>query len=336
LTDPVPDETAGEDVDGEVEWVDDVPEAAPPPGASPEDLAEAEIAAKAEAPPSPRPRAARPAAPKPGKPGEKPRPKPQPRGPEPEAEPARPRVSPGERLKRNQALLIFVGVALVVAATVALRTWRARRAALPGIAERGRAEGLPALDAGQFDKANQILAEARHAVEALGGEYKWTEQIIQGAKEAAIIAGRCPRTLEEMLDEAANSDPKEWPRRFETYYKGRSFVFDARIAHAPDPQGDGEYDLDYRVFPEGEDEPRSVGRIDLTGFQLFHRNLKPGEGDRIRFGARVASFRFDAGAGLSGTWLIGLEPDSGVIMTHQKALELIGLVPDEPGGEDRP
>src|SRR5262249_31580241 len=117
LTDPVVGEAAGEDVDGEVEWVDDVPAAAPPSGASPEDHAEAEIAAKAEAPPPPRPRAARPAAPKPGKAGEKARAKPQSRKPEPEPEPARPKVTLGERLRRNQALLIFAGVALVVAAT---------------------------------------------------------------------------------------------------------------------------------------------------------------------------------------------------------------------------
>ncbi len=45
----------------------------------------------------------------------------------------------------------------------------------------------------------------------------------------------------------------------------------------------------------------------------------------MTFGARLDSFRFDA---TNEVWWVGLEPDSGVFITHTKALEAIGF----PGG----
>ena len=63
-------------------------------------------------------------------------------------------------------------------------------------------------------------------------------------------------------------------------------------------------------------------------------SIKPRVGDRVRFGAAIASIRMDVER---GEWLVGLEPDSGVILTHEKALEALGLsATDELAGEDRP
>jgi hypothetical protein len=147
-----------------------------------------------------------------------------------------------------------------------------------------------------------------------------------------VISNLVPSSLEEMLDEAARSDAKSWSDRFNTLYKGRTILLDAHIKEVPDPRGAGSYDLDYRIFREGEGgKPRSLGRIDLTGFHLFELT-KPRVRDHVTFGAKLASFRFD-----HEEWLVGLEPQSGVTMTHAKALEALGFGPSEPapGEEDR-
>jgi hypothetical protein len=238
-----------------------------------------------------------------------------------------------ERLKTYRNPLIFAAVALVVVLTVGVRTWRARLQELPQIAERGRLEGLAALDAGQFDLAYQLLSEARRAVQTLGGEYQGAAAIVQGADEAEIIAKLCPDRPEDLLDEAVRADPKDWPKRFKSDYLGRTILLEARLRAVPDTQGNGRYDLDYRIVRDGEGgEPTSRGRIDLDGFKLFEL-LKPKPGDRVRFGGKLASMRFDAE---SRTWLLGLDPNSGVIMTHEKALEALGWPVEERNAEEAP
>jgi hypothetical protein len=214
-----------------------------------------------------------------------------------------------------------VGVAALVVATVGYRLWRSRYQELPRLAELGRVEGLKALDEGRFDKAHQLLSAARRAVASLGGAVEGAEEIIHGADEVAILTNLSPQSLEAILAEAGRTETQEWSWRFATYYKGRSVVIDAEISAVPGPSGEGRYELDYRVLQEGEGtRPVRVGRIDTTGFRLFEL-AQPKVGDRVRFGARLASFTFDAS---SDEWLVGLEPDSGVYMTHPHALEALG------------
>jgi hypothetical protein len=228
----------------------------------------------------------------------------------------------GDFVRAYRVPFLLLGVILVVAATVAIRSWRARRQDLPRIAELGRVEGLPALDDGKFDRAYQLLSEAKRAVIELGDEFQGASAIKQGADEAAIIKQLLPESLEELLDEAAQADPKDWPKRFNALYKGRSAILDTFVTAVPDRLGEGRYVLEYQILPPGGDggPPRSVGRIDTTGFQLLD-TIKPKVGDRLTIGVRLASFRFDAE---TEQWLAGLEPESGVIMTHMKALEALG------------
>jgi hypothetical protein len=321
LTDPLPATEPGEALGeiGDIEWVDDGP--APPPlveGPSPEELAEEEIAGRAKV--VERPRTARPR-----------------RAVADEGRDvlpptiAAPAVPLSVRLRRNRNSLIFVAVALMVVGTVAFRTWRSRRADLPRIAELGKVEGLAALDEGRFDRAHQLLSQAKQAVISLGDAYEGAEAIKQGADEAAIIAQLVPASLEDLLDEASRADPKDWARTFSANYQGRSLIVDARVSAVPDGLGNGRYELDYRIFREGEGgQPRSMGRIDTTGFKKIDQ-IKPRVGDRLILGARLGSFKFDAGR---DEWLVGLEPESGVIMTHAKALEALGMPVDgESAGE---
>ena len=79
-----------------------------------------------------------------------------------------------------------------------------------------------------------------------------------------------------------------------------------------------------------------MGELDLTGFQLLEMAGRP-VGEQVVFGATLASFKRDSE---SGTWLIRLEPKSGVFITHTKALDSFGRQEEQPpnaeGLEDQP
>ena len=67
----------------------------------------------------------------------------------------------------HRALLVVVP--LLILSTVSWRYRQNRRAEYPLIAELGKTEGIPALEAGEFDKALARLSAAKDAVEAPGG-----------------------------------------------------------------------------------------------------------------------------------------------------------------------
>ncbi len=232
------------------------------------------------------------------------------------------------RKRPSHLSVVLVVVPLLVIATVAWRSWRQRREKYPLIAETGRIEGIAALDEGNFGKAHQLLSAAKAAVNALGGAVEDAEVIRNAADEAAIFDDRIPRTLEEMLEEAGRY-PERWPSQFDAVYKGRAILIQSHIAAEPVPGGSPAYQIDYMVFPPGaasnfNDQraalPPRYAKIDLTGFRLFEL-ARPTKGTRVTFGARLASFAFDA---QNDVWLIGLEPESGVFIIHHKALEALG------------
>jgi hypothetical protein len=239
------------------------------------------------------------------------------------AAPAAVRVRLADWVRHRRNPLIFLGVALIVAGTIGIRAWRSWRQELPQIAKVAVIQGLPALDEGRFDTAHQLLSAGKRAVDALDGAVEDAEEIRHGADEAAILASLVPESLETILAEAgAYQDPAEWPSRFATLYKGRSVILDCHVTAVPNVDAQGRYELDYRILQNGGDgsRPPRVGRIDLTGFRLFELT-KPKEGDRVKFGARLASFTFDIER---DEWLVGLIPDSGVSITHRRALEALG------------
>jgi hypothetical protein len=155
-----------------------------------------------------------------------------------------------------------------------------------------------------------------------------------GAEEAAIFTTLLPEPLEQILIEAS-ADEEKWSTRFSTFYKGRSLFLDCTVRAVPDATGSGSYDLDYRILPNGEGTRPNLrrGRIDLTGFRLFELT-QPKPGDHVQFGARLSSFTYDR---INTEWLAGLEPESGVFLTHPRALEAIGRpAPEEASGEALP
>ncbi len=197
------------------------------------------------------------------------------------------------------------------------------------IIEQGRDEGLPALDAGEFDRAYQLLSAAKAAVDALGGVGEEADKIRDAAKEAAIFVNLCPDTLEDMLDKAGRMDKDAWASRFDTLYKGRSYIFDTFVESTPEDGDTGAYEIAYVVFPPGEASrfgdgglarPDRFARIDLAGFELLEQAGKPRDA-KVTFGAKLQSIAYDD---KQGHWVVRLEPKSGVFITHYRALQAIG------------
>lgn len=274
------------------------------------------------------------AAPKPG-PGRPPRARPD-RAPATPREgrggrPQRPVVQaegrPRKRAGRNP-LWVFGLVALLVAGTIGLRVWRNVRQGYPQVAELGRVEGIPALEAGDFDRAHQLLAPAKQAVDALGGQVEDADRIRQAADEAALYVNLAGQGLEDMLDEAARaSTPKDWAGRFNDRYKGRGVLFDTKIQATP-AEPAGRYKIEYVVLPTedagsfraGGARPERSAEVDLRGFELFDL-AGPKVGDHVIFGARLAALEYDAE---SRGWVVRLEPKSGLFVQFHKALDALG------------
>jgi hypothetical protein len=256
----------------------------------------------------------------------------------PAAVPASKALSARPPARRGPSIgLIFVLLTLIIASTVCWRIWINRRAQFPLIIERGRTEGIPALDEGDFDRAHQLLSAARAAVDGLGGAVADADEIRQAADEAAVFVNLCPKTLEDLLAEAGRgSSPEAWASTFDSLYKGRSYLFDTSIESTPE---DGGYEIKYVVVPPGESSrfgdaglspPDRLARIDLTGLEAFEQaGLK--RDAHVTFAAKLQAVVYDAER---KEWVVRLEPKSGVFITHHRALLAIGW--KEPEAVDLP
>jgi hypothetical protein len=221
-------------------------------------------------------------------------------------------------------------LALLIAGAVAWRFRMHRRQGLPQVVERGRVEGIPALNDGEFDRAYQLLSAARAAVDELGGNVEDADEIRRAAAEAEVFVNICSRTLEEILAEAGRTDPDAWAAHFDTLYKGQFCVFDTIIVETPTDNGGGAYELGYVVLPAGEasrfgepgqGRPDKYAVIDLAGFELFEQAGTPRDA-HVSFGARLRSMTYDS---VQKHWVVKLEPKSGVIIGHHRALEAVGV-----------
>ncbi len=251
--------------------------------------------------------------------------------PRPVPQPTAPAVleARNEPRRRSRHGWIFALVPLLIIAAVGWRYWKDRRQEFPQIAKRARLEGIPALDAGDFDRAHQLLAAGKKAVDALGGAVEEAEEIRHAADEAAIYVNLCDISLEDMLTEARRTDRDSWKSKFDMVYKGRAYVFDVTITAVPRDGTTGTYEIDYLVCPPGEtgrfggggvSRPDSFAHIDLTGFELFEL-APPDVGNSVKFGAELAAFEFDFD---KNYYVVKLKPGSGVFLTHPRALEALG------------
>ena len=137
-----------------------------------------------------------------------------------------------------------------------------------------------------------------------------------------------PRPWTRLLEEAATyRDPKEWPSHFAGIYRGRSVILDAPIAAVPDPTGPARPTRSTaRSTTAGAPSPKGGPGSTWPGSDSSNW-LEPKLGEQKPFGARLASMDLDPA---SNEWVLTFEPDSGVFITHPRALEAIGWPPFEP------
>lgn len=303
----------------EVEWVDEeeAEPAASAPNPSPANIAEFDPDVHIDEPAPP------------------PRPKPRHRPiPQPEPVAVRERVSIGTRLWRNRNALLFLAVILAVGAAVGNRLWRQKLESLPRLYERGKTEGLAALDKGDFHSAKQILRESADAIRILGDRLDATdevEEVRHAADEAAIYADLVSIPLDALIEKAAKAGSREaWLSTFDTLYKGQSIVVEAHVSAVPDPaRADSAYEIDYRIGYGQGPIPAGRGRIDLKGFRLAE-DARPKLGDRLAFGARLAAVELDVAR---NEWAVKLDPDSGVFLQRVAPLRILNVIDEESEAE---
>ena len=205
-------------------------------------------------------------------------------------------IKPASRLRTLNRWLIAL-VPLLVIGTVAWRYRQYQRQQFPLVAEKGRTEGIRALEEGEFDKAHQLLSAARSAVDAPGGAVKDADDIRQAADEAAIFVNLSNQDLGDMLDEAGRTDdPDAWDSRFASVYKGRSVLIDSIVIAVPDGTAGSSYDLALRIFPRGESRnrdgrPDRYGRVRSDRLPLVRRRAASGQPRDLRRQARIVPVR---------------------------------------------
>lgn len=314
----------------EIQWLEPEPDPAGPPARpgpaaraqatdrsapSVEPILEA-VAAEAAEPPAPRPR------PK-SRPGRS-RPKPIPVAVAPDEEETPGRIAVPARSRRQAPVLwLTLGVVALVIGTIGFRVWRQRLQDLPHEAEVNRVEGIAALEKGQFDEARAKLGRAARAYKDLGVHDEVAVTTFQAADEAAILAGLSHDQLKEIVEEVARLGDPDGIAKFHSIHKGQSQIIDSKVMAVRQ----GVAELDYKIFVGRGPVPSKKGRLDLSGFKLFEGSTLPRKDDQVLFGARLDSIRLE-----DGEWVITLEPDSGVLMTNEKALQAAGFA--SPGSAE--
>jgi hypothetical protein len=184
------------------------------------------------------------------------------------------------------------------------------------------AAGKKLLGQGQFHEAVRELDEAaaihRKYPDALSGADR--KRLVQTRREAHIFVDLLSESLEDVLFQAtAEHDDREWRGVFADRYQGKSVIFFAGVRR----DSSNGWVLDYDVFVRDK-----RARIDWENLQLL-RNLPLDQSQRLLLGVRLANVEPEAG----GSWVVRLQPDSGVLLTDADAFTTVLSRPPE-GVED--
>lgn len=181
--------------------------------------------------------------------------------------------------------------------------------------------GREALALGKFNLAASEFTAASALRERFPDALSLTErrQLLQWQRQASLLAALLSVSLEEIVRTAADLqalDDREWNAVFANRFKGHSVVFDDTIRR----EASGSYQmLGYSVFLRGK-----PARIELSDLQMM-RSLPLDSPRRMLFGARLADIRLEA----EGTWVIHLEPSSGVLITDASTAYAVLPIPPE-------
>jgi hypothetical protein len=233
--------------------------------------------------------------------------------------------------KRWRTWLIVGAVALPLLAALALVWWSGRLS--PGTDPPGEtaAESVgshlkaahDALSEGNFLSALREFDLARKLPgwQALPAARR--RELAQLRRQAGLLADLSETSLQEILRQSRETtSPEEWDLVFAKRYRGKAFVLDAEASRNPS----GKYVIEH-ILRVGAHE----GRVQIDDLDLVRRLARGGRLDhpvRLVLGARLAGI----GRGSGGTWVIRLQPDSGVLLTDWDCL--LGACPALDGDSD--
>jgi hypothetical protein len=167
--------------------------------------------------------------------------------------------------------------------------------------------GRSALAEGNFQSAAEELESARRSWTAHAEVLPASEgrELAQLQRQAALLADLLTESLEDVLSRIRGLPEREGQSVFNRRYKGKAVLFYARVRR----DAAGQYHLDY-ALTEG-DHP---ARLELADLRLLEK-LPLEDGPLLLFGARLAGVHREP----AGSWVLGLEPDSGVLLTDRGA-----------------
>jgi hypothetical protein len=173
-------------------------------------------------------------------------------------------------------------------------------------------EGKKLLSQGRFRDARHEIMEAgiwdMKAPGSLSPADK--KSLKQADREAYLFSQLLTEPLEDILFQAAaERDDREWQAVFSDRYKGKSFLILAESRR----DASNRWVLDYDVFVRDR-----RARIDWENLKLL-QDLHLDQPQRLMLGARLAKVEPEPGA----TWVVRLEPDSGVLLTDAEAVATI-------------
>jgi hypothetical protein len=167
--------------------------------------------------------------------------------------------------------------------------------------------GASYLDDGEFLSASQELDTALTLGAKLPEPLSNAEQreLDQLHRQATLLADLHTESLEEILRRLHGLPEREVQAAFERLSRGKALVFYTRVHR----DATGRFEMDYRVLDEGKEARLEIGELKVL------QDL-PLRGPRLLlFGARLASIRRQA----NGSWVLFLDPSSGVLITHPGA-----------------
>lgn len=179
------------------------------------------------------------------------------------------------------------------------------------------------LGQGKFHLALKELNAALAAHEQRPGQLtpEQGRDLVQLQRQADLLARLCPRSLQEILRQAALvRDRDEWLAQFNKDYQGRTILFEDAVGRDPD----------FRAVLTGYvvEVNDATARVALDDLALL-RDLPLEPACRMLFGARLAYCGREAGGG----WVVRFEPDSAVLLTDEAAVG--NCIPGPVAGELR-
>jgi hypothetical protein len=179
-----------------------------------------------------------------------------------------------------------------------------------------------ALTQGSFETAHQELSRVR----TLPGWEKLTEaerrDLVHLQRQAALLADLLEVSLQEIVRHARETAQGEWQLVFAKRYRGKAVLLDAEGSQ----DGAGRLRLDHLVRVGGVEARVLLDDLDLV--QRLVRQSRLDHPQRLILGVRLES----VGQEPNGSWVIRLQPASGVLMTDRSALG--GACPDLLKGPD--